>query len=149
MSEKTQIITKLVEDIISATDIDCDISIEEDADGIHVDLRGEELGILIGKDGNTLDSIEFILGIAANRGQEERSKVFLDIEGYKSRKKERIEEMSKQAAEKVEQTGEAMSLSPMNPYERRLVHMVLKESTAVITESIGEEPERHIVIKPI
>ena len=113
---------------------------------LDVDMRGEEIGILIGKRGQTLDSLQYLLSLVVNRGQADYIRVKLDTENYRQRRKETLENLAKNIAYKVKRTKRPVSLEPMNPYERRIIHSALQNDRYVTTHSEGEEPFRRVVV---
>lgn len=149
MEEKAKTAKSYLESVLSALGLEADISEELTEEGIFLDVKGEGMGLLIGKDGSTLSAVEFIINIITNRNSEEYNKVYIDAEGYKEKKKIRLEQMAVEAAETVENEKTSIELEPMSAYERRIIHLTLRENTAVRTESEGEEPQRRIVIKPL
>jgi len=118
-----------------------------DADGaLSVELEGENMGILIGKRGQTLDSLQYLANRVANKYQEEYVRVKLDTENYRERREETLQKLAKNLASKVKRTRRTVSLEPMNPYERRIIHSVLQSDPGVKTHSEGDEPYRKVVI---
>ena len=118
-----------------------------DADkALDIDMRGEEIGILIGKRGQTLDSLQYLVSLVVNRGQADYIRVKLDTENYRQRRKETLENLAKNIAYKVKRTKRPVSLEPMNPYERRIIHSALQNDRYVTTHSEGEEPFRRVVV---
>ena len=113
---------------------------------LDVDMRGEEIGILIGKRGQTLDSLQYLVSLVVNRGQADYIRVKLDTENYRQRRKETLENLAKNIAYKVKRTKRPVSLEPMNPYERRIIHSPLLNDRYVTTHSEGEEPFRRVVV---
>lgn len=113
---------------------------------LDVDMRGEEIGILIGKRGQTLDSLQYLVSLVVNRGQADYIRVKLDTENYRQRRKETLENLAKNIAYKVKRTKRPVSLEPMNPYERRIIHSALQNDRYVTTHSEGEEPFRRVVV---
>ena len=113
---------------------------------LDVDMRGEEIGILIGKRGQTLDSLQYLVSLVVNRGQADYIRVKLDTENYRQRRKETLENLAKNIAYKVKRTKRPVSLEPMNPYERSIIHSALQNDRYVTTHSEGEEPYRHVVV---
>ena len=113
---------------------------------LDVDMRGEEIGILIGKRGQTLDSLQYLVSLVVNRGQVDYIRVKLDTENYRQRRKETLENLAKNIAYKVKRTKRPVSLEPMNPYERRIIHSALQNDRYVTTHSEGEEPFRRVVV---
>lgn len=113
---------------------------------LDVDMRGEEIGILIGKRGQTLDSLQYLVSLVVNKGQADYIRVKLDTENYRQRRKETLENLAKNIAYKVKRTKRPVSLEPMNPYERRIIHSALQNDRYVTTHSEGEEPFRRVVV---
>lgn len=121
-------------------------SYDDEEKEISIDLVGEDMGILIGKRGQTLDSLQYLTSMVVNKGSEGYIRVKLDTENYRSRRKETLETLAKNIAYKVKRTKRPVSLEPMNPYERRIIHAALQSDKYVTTRSEGEEPFRHVVI---
>ena len=113
---------------------------------MDIDLKGDDMGILIGKRGQTLDSLQYLTSLVVNKYSEEYVRVKLDIENYRERRKETLETLAKNISYKVKRTKRAVALEPMNPYERRVIHSALQGDRFVLTRSEGEEPFRHVVI---
>ena len=111
-----------------------------------VELKGHEMGVLIGKRGQTLDSLQYLTNLAINKHSETYTRVKLDTEDYRKRRKETLENLAKNIAYKVKRTKKAVSLEPMNPFERRVIHSALQNDRYVSTHSEGDEPYRHVVI---
>ena len=122
--------------------------VEEDEAQALIDIQGDELGLLIGKHGQTLAAVQHLLGLMANRGEEQRKRVILDAQGYRERREESLRHLALASARKAKQTGEPVTLDPLLPHERRIIHTVLAEDPGVATRSIGEDPTRRIVIEP-
>lgn len=118
----------------------------EDENIYDVELKGDEMGVLIGKRGQTLDSLQYLTNLAINKHSENYVKVKLDTEDYRKRRKDTLENLAKNIAYKVKRTKKPVSLEPMNPFERRVIHSALQNDRYVTTHSEGEEPYRHIVI---
>ena len=117
------------------------------ADGsLEVDFEGQDMGILIGKRGQTLDSLQYLTNRVANKMQDGYVRVKLDTENYRQRRKETLENLAKNIAYKVKRTKKPVSLEPMNPYERRIIHSALQADKYVSTHSEGEEPYRRVVV---
>ncbi|MDD7220014.1 MAG: protein jag [Clostridia bacterium] len=118
------------------------------ADGsLEVDFEGEDMGILIGKRGQTLDSLQYLTSLVVNKGKSNYVRVKLDTEDYRRRRKETLENLARGIAYKVKKTRKPVVLEPMNPYERRIIHSALQGNKFVETVSEGEEPYRHVVVK--
>lgn len=123
------------------------VKVNEEDKLIEVDLQGEDMGILIGKRGQTLDSLQYLTNLAVNKNSENYYKVKVDTEDYRKRRKDTLENLAKNIAYKVKRTKRAVSLEPMNPFERRVIHSALQNDKFVTTHSEGEEPYRHVVVK--
>lgn len=122
------------------------VKVNEEEKLIDVDLKGEDMGILIGKRGQTLDSLQYLTNLAVNKNSENYYKVKVDTEDYRKRRKDTLENLAKNIAYKVKRTKRAVELEPMNPFERRVIHSALQNDKYVTTYSEGEEPYRHVVV---
>lgn len=146
----TQKLKDFLEELIRLMKLDAEVNVEEAAGSVKAQIEGEDSAILIGKEGHTLESLQFITSIALNKGRDEdRVRYVIDVGDYKERRIENIKDRAQGLAKEVSEKGEPVNMEPMNSYERRAIHMALRESTEVMTESQGEGPERHIVIKPL
>ena len=125
------------------------IEVETDGNEMNIDLSGNDMGVLIGKRGQTLDSLQYLTSIVVNKGQKEYIRVKIDTENYRSRRKDTLENLAKNLAYKAKRTRNAVSLEPMNPYERRIIHSALQNDKYVTTHSEGEEPFRKVIITPV
>lgn len=123
-----------------------DAKFDETDHNLDIDLSGDDMGVLIGKRGQTLDSLQYLTSLALNRHTDEYVKVKLDTEDYRKRRKETLENLAKNIAYKVKRTKRPVSLEPMNPFERRVIHSTLQNDKYVSTHSEGEEPHRHVVV---
>ena len=132
--------------IFKKFDIDVKINVTEGEEFITLDLIGKDLGILIGRRGETLDALQYLTNLTVARHFEERCKIILDVEGYRSKREESLARLAKKLADRVKESGKNMSLEPMSPYERRIIHTVLQSDDQVRTFSEGEEPYRKVVI---
>lgn len=143
-------IREFLEKVFGAMNIDAEILIEkeEDSNVINVELKGSDMGILIGKRGQTLDALQYLANLAVNKNAEEYVKVKIDTEDYRKRRRETLENLAKNIAFKVKRTKRPVSLEPMNPFERRVIHSTLQNDRFVTTHSEGEEPYRHVVVTP-
>ncbi len=119
---------------------------DEANNNLDIDLSGEEMGVLIGKRGQTLDSLQYLVSLVVNKGSNDYIRVKVDTEDYRRRRKETLENLAKNIAYKVKRTKRAVSLEPMNPYERRIIHSALQNDKYVTTHSEGEEPFRRVVV---
>ncbi len=123
-----------------------DVEYNEEQKYIDIDLSGDEMGVLIGKRGQTLDSLQYLVSLVVNKESEEYIRVKVDTENYRKRRKETLENLAKNIAYKVKRTKRPVSLEPMNPYERRIIHSSLQNDKFVTTHSEGDEPFRHVVV---
>ncbi|MFR8087408.1 MAG: RNA-binding cell elongation regulator Jag/EloR [Lachnospirales bacterium] len=121
----------------------------EEEDVLKLDIQGEGLGVIIGKRGNTLDSLQYLTALVANKKTEGHVKIKLDAENYREKRRQTLEKLAINLAKKVRKTNRRVALEPMNPYERRIIHSVLQSFNGVETHSEGEEPFRKVVISPV
>ena len=139
---------KFVQDVLEAMhmeDVQVTASIDEEG-ALAINMDGKDMGILIGKRGQTLDSLQYLTNRVANKMQSGYVRVKLDTEDYRRRRKETLENLAKNIASKVKRTRRTVALEPMNPYERRIIHSALQADPAVTTHSEGEEPYRRVVV---
>ena len=141
-------VEEFLADVFAAMQIDAKIEITENKEEntMNVDLSGEDMGVLIGKRGQTLDSLQYLASLVANKGEEEYVRVKVDTENYRQRRKDTLENLAKNISFKVRRTGRPVTLEPMNPYERRVIHSALQNDRYVETHSEGEEPFRKVVV---
>ena len=134
--------------VFGAMDIPAQISTwyDEQEGSLNIDFEGEEMGMLIGKRGQTLDSLQYLTNLVVNKNCREHVRVKLDTEDYRKRRKETLENLAKNIASKVKKTGKSVVLEPMNPYERRIIHSAIQPNKYVETYSEGNEPYRHVVV---
>lgn len=132
--------------VFSAMNLEVEIVITNEDSNYAVDLKGADMGVLIGKRGQTLDSLQYLTNLAVNKNVEEHVKVKIDTEDYRNRRKETLENLAKNIAYKVKRTKRPVSLEPMNPFERRVIHSALQNDKFVTTHSEGDEPYRHVVV---
>lgn len=125
-----------------------ELSLKEENGNILVNLTGEDLGILIGRRGETLDSLQFLLNLFVNKSSENYKKVIVDIEDYRKKRENTLCSLAEKLSHKVKRTGRKISLEPMSPQERRIIHMSLQDNLNINTYSEGEEPFRKVVIAP-
>lgn len=127
-------------------EVDVDVKYNESDKSLDIDLNGDEMGILIGKRGQTLDSLQYLVSLVVNKDSADYIRVKVDIENYRERRKETLENLAKNIAYKVKRTKRPVSLEPMNPYERRIIHSALQNDKYVTTHSEGDEPFRRVVV---
>lgn len=116
------------------------------SDKILLHLHGKNLGILIGKHGQTLDALQYLTNLTTNQGENARYFIMLDVENYRHRREETLKQLAHRLANRVKQNGESVTLEPMNGYERKIIHVALQNDSEVRTESEGKDPYRHVVI---
>lgn len=126
--------------------VEIEIKAGEEENVYDVELKGEEMKYLIGKRGQTLDSLQYLTNLVINKQNEEYIRIKMDTEDYRNRRKETLENLAKNIAYKVKRTKRNVSLEPMNPFERRIIHSALQNDSYVTTHSEGEEPYRHVVV---
>lgn len=148
VEEKTiEACKKFLADVFKTMDMEVALESSIDEDGaLYIEMSGENMGILIGKRGQTLDSLQYLTNRIANKMQDGYVRVKLDTENYRARRKETLENLAKNIAHKVKRTKRPVSLEPMNPYERRIIHSALQADKYVSTHSEGEEPYRKVVV---
>lgn len=129
-------------------EVQIDMKVDEETHTIDVELTGSEMGLLIGKRGQTLDSLQYLTSLAVNKNTDTYYKVKMDTENYRRRRKETLENLAKNISYKVKNSRRPVSLEPMNPYERRIIHYALQNDRYVTTHSEGDEPYRHVVVSP-
>ena len=141
---------KFLTDVFNAMNLEASINVEFDSaeNELTIDVKAEDMGVLIGKRGQTLDSLQYIVSLAINKDCSEYVKVKLDSENYRVRRKETLENLAKNIASKVKRTGKAVSLEPMNSFERRIIHSALQGDPDCETYSEGADPYRKVVVKP-
>lgn len=137
-----------LKDVFEAMNMTVVITVKYDEleKAMDIDLSGDEMGVLIGKRGQTLDSLQYLVSLVVNKDSEDYIRVKVDTENYRQRRKDTLENLAKNIAYKVKRTKRAVSLEPMNPYERRIIHSALQNDRYVTTHSEGEEPFRRVVV---
>lgn len=132
--------------LTAAMSVQADFEVSKRDDHILINITGSDLGILIGRRGDTLESIQFLTNLAVARKLFDKTKIILDVEGYRKRREETLVKLAKKLAEKVKKTGNRIVLEPMSPQERRIIHTALQNEWKILTFSEGEEPYRRVVI---
>lgn len=151
-AEQKEVIKKDIQTFLNnmfgamSMEVNADITFDDEENSVNVDLSGDNMGVLIGKRGQTLDSIQYLTSLVINKNSEKYVRVKLDTENYRKRRKETLESLAKNIAYKVKRSRRPVSLEPMNPYERRIIHSALQADKFVSTRSEGEEPFRHVVV---
>ncbi|MGI6119619.1 MAG: RNA-binding cell elongation regulator Jag/EloR [Desulfosporosinus sp.] len=136
----------LIHKICKAMGVTVNTKVSKDGEYWHIDITGPDLGILIGRRGDTLDALQYLTNIAVSRKLSERVRLIVDVEGYRLRREETLVRLARRLSEKVKRTGTRVILEPMNPYERRIIHTSLQNETKISTISEGSDPYRHVVI---
>ncbi|MEN6414016.1 MAG: RNA-binding cell elongation regulator Jag/EloR [Veillonellales bacterium] len=144
--DSVAVASEFLQQIFEQMKLTVKIEISKDSDGVKFDLSGADLGILIGKHGQTLDALQYLTNLAANRDSEERVRIVLDVEDYRKRRTETLNRLAYRLAEKVKRYGDKIVLEPMSPHERKIIHMALQDDHRVMTYSEGDEPYRKVVI---
>ena len=127
-------------------DVDLEMLFNDEENTLSINMSGDRMGMLIGKRGQTLDSLQYLTNLVVNKGSDEYIRVKMDTEDYRHRRKETLENLARNMAYKARRSRKSVSLEPMNPYERRIIHYALQDEENISTHSEGEEPYRHIVI---
>ncbi len=137
-------------DVFAAMNIEVIVKVDynEEDNTMNIDLVGEDMGMLIGKRGQTLDSLQYLVSLVVNKETEDYIRVKVDTENYRERRKATLENLAKNMAHKAKKTRRRVSLEPMNPYERRVIHSALQDDKYVTTHSEGDEPYRRVIITP-
>ncbi|MCH5259418.1 MAG: protein jag [Lachnospiraceae bacterium] len=137
-----------LKEVFDAMDLTVVVNVKYDEveNSMEIDLSGDEMGVLIGKRGQTLDSLQYLVSLVVNKNTENYIRVKVDTENYRQRRKETLENLAKNISYKVKRTKRPVSLEPMNPYERRIIHSALQNDKYVTTHSEGDEPFRHVVV---
>jgi spoIIIJ-associated protein len=139
----------LLDEIVDALELDAEVVVEETAEEIAARVEGDELGLLIGRRGQTIDAVQLICYRVAFRGRGERKRVSVDAAGYRQRRRETVQRQADRAAERALESGKEIELEPMSPTERKIIHDRLKDRSGLETFSEGEEPERCVIVAPL
>ena len=135
-----------LEKVFKEMGLDTTLSSKKENSYLKIDIQGPQLGILIGRRGETLDALQYLTNLVVNRKSEKKVHVILDIEGYRKRREETLVRLARRLAEKVRKTGKKVMLEPMNPHERRIIHTAVQNIPDIMTHSEGEEPYRKVII---
>ncbi len=138
---------KFLQEVTALMEVAVSVSVSTDEEGnVKASMDGDALGVLIGRRGETLDALQYLTGLYVNRGRENYTRVTLDSEGYRAKREEALVRLATRMANRAQKTGRRVTMEPMNPYERRILHSALQNHPGVTTHSEGEEPNRHVVI---
>jgi len=143
-----KLIQSFLQDVFRVMDIQAETQIEIEEENYHVCFRGDDLGILIGRRGDTLDALQYLVNLVVNRQSDKRIRIILDVDEYRRRREETLVRLAQRLSEKVRRTQRNVVLEPMNPQERRVIHTALQNDDTVFTFSQGNEPFRKVVISP-
>ncbi|MDX6584082.1 MAG: spoIIIJ-associated protein [Solirubrobacterales bacterium] len=149
MDEPRERVVALLDEIVDALELEAEVVVEEGDDEIAARLEGDDLGLLIGRRGQTIDAVQLLCYRVAFRGRGDRKRVSVDASGYRERRRETVERQADRAAERALETGKEIELEPMTPNERKIVHDQLKDRPGLETFSEGEEPERCVIVAPL
>lgn len=145
----TEIARDFLEELFEKMGLDAMIDIIEDEEIMKINIKSDSSGVIIGRRGETLDALQFLTGLVVNRNNTTYKKIILDTEDYRKKREITLQKLANRLAKKVETSGRSMSLEPMNPYERRIIHSTLQKNKNVETYSVGEDPNRKVVIKSV
>lgn len=134
--------------VFDSMGLDVNITAKSDSESLNVNMAGDNMGVIIGKRGDTLDALQYLTSLVVNHESEDRIRVILDTENYREKRHSALIALANRLADKVARTGRKYTLEPMNPYERRIIHSCLQANDEVTTFSVGEDPYRKIVIAP-
>jgi spoIIIJ-associated protein len=139
----------ILERVVEELDVEAQVEVDEVDEEIVGRIEGEDVGLLIGRRGQTIDAVQLLCYRAAFRGRQDRKRVVVDAAGYRERRREAVERQADRAAERSLKSGKEIELEPMSPTERRAVHQHLKDRAGIETFSEGEEPERCVIVAPL
>lgn len=151
VKENSEMVAKnFLKDVLDNMDISCEINVKDEGEILRVELTGPKMGILIGHRGDTLDSLQYLLSLVVNKQNKdaEYKKVIVDTENYRKKREDTLVKLANRLAMKVNKYKKSITLEPMNPYERRIIHAALQDNPYVLTHSEGDEPYRKVVIEP-
>ncbi len=144
--DKEDIAKDFLNNLFEKMGLDIDVIVKDDGDTLSIELIGDNMGLVIGYRGETLDAIQYLTSLVINKEGDAYKRVLIDTEGYRQKREETLRRLARRLANKVERTKKDIVLEPMNPYERRIIHSTLQYSSSVKTYSQGEEPYRRVVI---
>ncbi|MFZ5987480.1 MAG: RNA-binding cell elongation regulator Jag/EloR [Bacillota bacterium] len=137
---------KFLLDLFSKMKVEADVLVEESDDSVLLKIQGDDIGIVIGRRGETLDSLQYLTSLVINKSKEDYKRVVIDIENYRQKREETLVKLANRLADRVIKYKKNITLEPMNPYERRVIHSSLQNHKYVETYSVGEEPNRKVII---
>lgn len=139
---------RFLREVLSTMGLSLDVEVREESEAVTFDLRGEHLGLIIGRRGQTLDALQYLVNIVANRGAETRHRFILDAGGFRERRRKTLQELADRLARQVLRTGKEVKLEPMSPADRKVIHTRIQTVEGLTTYSEGEEPDRRVIIAP-
>ncbi|MDP4152699.1 MAG: RNA-binding cell elongation regulator Jag/EloR [Bacillota bacterium] len=134
-------------EVLNIMQVDAEIETKTAEDGVNIELKGEKMGIVIGRRGETLDALQYLTSLVVNKNSSEYVKVAIDTENYRQKREDSLSALAKKVAARVEKYKKSVTLEPMNPYERRIIHSTLQDSKNITTSSVGVDPNRRVVVK--
>ncbi len=147
ISGKIARVTKFMEDVVKSFPLnDVEVTAEEKDGTVFIEISGEEASYLIGRRGETLNSLQYLAGLVINNGEEKYSRVTINVNGYREKREKTLEALAKRLANQALRTGRSVTLEPMAPYERRIIHSTVQGIDGVSSTSVGDEPHRKVVI---
>lgn len=146
---KIEIVVDYLKNILKNLDLTCEVTVSEHDDYTLINIEGDDVGAIIGRRGETLDAIQYLVSMVANRDSHDYRRIVLDSGGYREKRKNTLIELATKISNSVLKKGRSSALEPMNPYERRIIHSTVSEIEGVYSRSIGEEPYRKVVIYPV
>ena len=146
--EKTKIAKNFLQDILNKMKINANVEVVPSESEYILNVYGDNLGILIGKHGQTLDALQYLVNLAGNRNETQRTRFIVDIENYRVRRIEILQNLAKNLADRAIRMNQDVRLEPMNRHERKVIHTTLQDNEEVTTHSVGEDPYRYIIISP-
>lgn len=144
----SQTAAHLIREILVNMGIPAQVEVFKRADHIILNITGEDLGRIIGRRGQTLNSLQYLMNLAVNKGRAEKERIIVDVAGYRRKREESLKRLALRSADRVKRYGKKEILYPMSPYERRIVHLALQNNDDIMTYSEGEEPHRRVIISP-
>lgn len=139
-------VVEYLQDIFDKMRVNVEMDMEENDNSIFINIQGEDSGIIIGRRGETLEALQYLASLAINKGEEDYKRIIIDIENYRQKREDTLIRLSNKLADRVIRTRKSITLEPMSPYERRIIHSTLQNNRYVKTYSLGEEPNRKVVI---
>lgn len=133
-------------EIFDKMGVEAEIDIDEDEDNAYLTINGDDIGIVIGRRGETLDALQYLTSLVVNKREDSYKRIVIDIENYRQKREDTLIKLANRLAEKVKKYKKSITLEPMNPYERRIIHSTLQDNRYVKTYSLGDEPNRKVVI---